>query len=143
MKKSILFITLLLSVLALPTAAQKSFVKNSPRFSVPAKADEAKTLAMSHVVASYYTAASEATNNCDNYYLVVSDKTNAVFNSAEGTIVLPTPTWQPLTCMLRLAQAPNCPREHSRQARAVCITMPTTPTPLSTDSAANPVRNTH
>lgn len=62
MKKSILFITLLLSVLALPTAAQKSFVKNSPRFSAPAKADEAKTLAMSHVVASYYTAASEATN---------------------------------------------------------------------------------
>lgn len=87
MKKSILFITLLLSVLALPTAAQKSFVKNSPRFSAPAKADEVKTLAMSHVVASYYTAASEATNNCDNYYLVVSDKTNAVFNSAEGTIV--------------------------------------------------------
>ena len=84
MKKSILFITLLLSVLALPTAAQKSFVKNSPRFSAPAKADEAKTLAMSHVVASYYTAASEATNNCDNYYLVVSDKTNAVFNSAEA-----------------------------------------------------------
>ena len=87
MKKSILFITLLLSVLALPTAAQKSFVKNSPHFSAPAKADEVKTLAMSHVVASYYTAASEATNNCDNYYLVVSDKTNAVFNSAEGTIV--------------------------------------------------------
>lgn len=52
MKKSILFITLLLSVLALPTAAQKSFVKNSPRFSAPAKADEVKTLAMSHVVAS-------------------------------------------------------------------------------------------
>ena len=47
MKKSILFITLLLSVLALPTAAQKSFVKNSPRFSAPAKADEVKTLAMS------------------------------------------------------------------------------------------------
>lgn len=87
MKKSLLIISFLISALALPVAAQHTFVKNSPHFSAPAKADEAKTMAMSHVVASYYTAASEATNNCDNYYLVVSDKTNAVFNSAEGTIV--------------------------------------------------------
>ena len=87
MKKSLLIISFLISALALPVAAQHTFVKNSPRFSAPAKADEAKTMAMSHVVASYYTAASEATGNCDNYYLVVSDKTNAVFNSAEGTIV--------------------------------------------------------
>ena len=87
MKKSLLIISFLISALALPVAAQHTFVKNSPHFSAPAKADEAKTMAMSHVVASYYTAASEATGNCDNYYLVVSDKTNAVFNSAEGTIV--------------------------------------------------------
>ena len=67
MKKSLLIISFLISALALPVAAQHTFVKNSPRFSAPAKADEAKTMAMSHVVASYYTAASEATGNCDNY----------------------------------------------------------------------------
>ena len=52
MKKSLIIISFLISALALPVAAQHTFVKNSPHFSAPAKADEAKTMAMSHVVAS-------------------------------------------------------------------------------------------
>ena len=65
MKKTLQIITLLLAVLASPVAAQ---------------------VAMTHVVASYYTEASDATGGSENYYLVVADKSNAVYNVTEGSI---------------------------------------------------------
>lgn len=65
MKKTLQIIALLLAVLASPVAAQT---------------------AMTHVVASYYTEASDATGGSENYYLVVADKSNAVYNVTEGTI---------------------------------------------------------
>ena len=65
MKKTLQIIALLLTVLASPVAAQT---------------------AMTHVVASYYTEASDATGGSENYYLVVADKSNAVYNVTEGTI---------------------------------------------------------
>lgn len=65
MKKTLQIITLLLVVLVSPVAAQ---------------------VAMTHVVASYYTEASDATGGSENYYLVISDKSNAVYNVTEGSI---------------------------------------------------------
>lgn len=85
MNKSLLVITLL-SALSMPMSAQKSYVKRAPQLASPVRAAEATAVSMSHVVASYYTAATEATGNCDNYYLVVSDKSNAVYDTKEGTI---------------------------------------------------------
>ena len=65
MKKTLQIITLLLVVLVSPVAAQ---------------------VAMTHVVASYYTESSDATGGSENYYLVISDKSNAVYNVTEGSI---------------------------------------------------------
>ena len=65
MKKTLQIITLLLVVLVSPVAAQ---------------------VAMTHVVASYYTEASDATGGSEDYYLVVADKSNAVYNVTEGSI---------------------------------------------------------
>lgn len=93
MRKSLLLTTILLAILVLPAAAQKSFVKRArmqlvkypSTMRAPQRADKS-AVAMNNVVASYYTEASSSSGNQDNYYLVISDSENAVYNSTAGTI---------------------------------------------------------
>lgn len=79
---------------AISATAQKSFVKRTTGshhamghtpLQAPSRVKSAE-VEMTNVVAAYYTQASEQNGNQDNYYLVMADTENAVFNSTAGTI---------------------------------------------------------
>lgn len=93
MTKSLLLGALLLAT-TMSASAQTTFKKLPAKMQLMKqksakakvmKADAAAT-SMNTVAASYYTSASDATNNQDNYYLVISDNSNAVYNSTSGSI---------------------------------------------------------
>lgn len=94
MRKSILLTTaFLLSLIALPMAAQGQYRKARVQMSTlkhlsagsMLKAETGTTTALSNVVAVYYTQASGGTL-LDNYYLVLADKSDVSYNDAEGSI---------------------------------------------------------
>lgn len=91
MRRPLLLATLALSLLALPAAAQKTFTKahasmSSVKNAVKAKpVADAQTTTLTSVVAAYYTKASTGIV-LDNYYLVLSDKSDATYDDAQGSI---------------------------------------------------------
>ena len=91
MRKPLLLATFALSLLALPAAAQKTFTKahasmSSIKNAVKAKpVADAQTTTLTSVVAAYYTKASTGVV-LDNYYLVLSDKSDATYDDAQGSI---------------------------------------------------------
>ncbi len=91
MKRPLLLATLALSLLALPAAAQKTFTKAHVSMASVKNAVKAKPVAdaqattLTSVVAAYYTKASTGVV-LDNYYLVLSDKSDATYDDAQGSI---------------------------------------------------------
>lgn len=91
MKKSLLLATLAFSLLALPAAAQKTYTKAHAKMSSiknaikPKTVADAETVNLTSVVAAYYTKASTGVV-LDNYYLVLSDKSDATYDDAQGAI---------------------------------------------------------
>lgn len=91
MKRPLLLATLALSLLALPAAAQKTFTKAHASMASVKNAVKAKPVAdaqattLTSVVAAYYTKASTGVV-LDNYYLVLSDKSDATYDDAQGSI---------------------------------------------------------
>lgn len=88
MKKSLLLAALAGLLVFVPSSAQTAFTKaktshNTFSAKAPQKA-EAQT--MNNVVASYYTGASDATGNFENYYLIISNSASTTFDGATGTI---------------------------------------------------------
>ncbi len=91
MKKSLLLATFALSLLAMPAAAQTTYTKAHASMSSIKNAAKAKPVAdaqvttLTSVVAAYYTKASTGVV-LDNYYLVLSDKSDATYDDAQGSI---------------------------------------------------------
>ncbi len=91
MKKSLLLATFALSLLAIPAAAQTTYTKAHASMSSIKNAAKAKPVAdaqvttLTSVVAAYYTKASTGVV-LDNYYLVLSDKRDATYDDAQGSI---------------------------------------------------------
>ncbi len=91
MKKSLLLATFALSLLAIPAAAQTTYTKAHASMSSIKNAAKAKPVAdaqvttLTSVVAAYYTKASTGVV-LDNYYLVLSDKSDATYDDAQGSI---------------------------------------------------------
>lgn len=97
MKKSLLLITFLLSVITMPMAAQKKFVKLNSQMTlvkknnlggnllgVPAKAKS--DFLTTQVAAIYSPSSASGVTGFENYYLIISDKNNVVYDFNNGTI---------------------------------------------------------
>lgn len=96
MKKSLLFLTLLLAAAIMPASAQQKFIKKHATLSlvkqralgVKAHAGEqtaAQTLGNA-VLAAYYPASASGEEGKENYYLVLSDKDDVNYNVTTGVI---------------------------------------------------------
>ena len=84
----------MLASFAMPSAAQNKTFRKLPvsmqllkhKSAAKAKAAQGQTTTMNNVVASFYTQPSDATENQENYYLVISDNSQATFDSSAGAI---------------------------------------------------------
>lgn len=94
MKKSLLLITFLLSLVAMPMTAQNKFVKKHVTMQLVKKRAKAKGVATQSaavaltntVFAGYYTAAGSGVDGYENYYLLLADKDDVTYNATEGVV---------------------------------------------------------
>ena len=97
MKKTLLVMSFLLAIAALPTLAQQKFVKKhatmqlikkraqaaSRTFSVT---DQSVTTLSNAIFAGYYTAAGSGVEGYENYYLLLSDQADASYDAKQGQV---------------------------------------------------------
>lgn len=100
MKKSLLLITFLCALVAMPIAAQKKFVKKHATMQLIKKSaqghvnsaksvNSVKSKAVTftnNVFDGYYTAAGSGVDGYENYYLVLSDDDEANYNATDGVM---------------------------------------------------------
>ena len=96
MKKTLLFLMLLLCVALMPASAQQKLIKKHATLSlikkralgVKARAGETSAPQQLNnvVLAAYYPASASGVDGKENYYLVFSDKSDVNYNINEGTI---------------------------------------------------------
>lgn len=96
MKKSLLLITLLMAIVAMPVAAQKKFVKKHVTMSLVKKYGNGNMLGVpsvqstsqlnNSVVAAYNPSSASAVKGKESYYLVVSDKDDVTYDVKTGNI---------------------------------------------------------
>lgn len=97
MKKSLLLITLLLAVVAMPIAAQQKFIKKHVTMSLIKKRGNAAnmlglpsaqgtTQLSNQVVAIYSQASASGVKGMENYYLILSDKESTSYDVSTGVI---------------------------------------------------------
>ena len=98
MKKSLLLITLLLSIVAMPIAAQQKLIKKHATMSLIKKRGNAMksllgapkaaetTQLNSLVIAGYFPASASSEEGMDNYYLILADNNDVSYDGKNGTI---------------------------------------------------------
>ena len=96
MKKSLLFLTLLLCVAVMPASAQQKLIKKHATLSLVKKralgvkalaGENATPLTLGNtVLAAYYPSSASGEEGKENYYLVLSDKDGVNYNVTTGVI---------------------------------------------------------
>ncbi len=98
MKKSLLLITLLLSIVAMPIAAQQKLIKKHATMSLIKKRGNAMKSLLgapkaaetaqlnSLVIAGYFPASASSEEGMDNYYLILADNNDVSYDGKNGTI---------------------------------------------------------
>lgn len=97
MKKTLLVMSFLLAIAALPTLAQQKFVKKHATMQLIKKRAQAgaRTSGVSTqsantlgnaIFAGYYTAAGSGVDGYENYYLLLSDQADASYDANEGKV---------------------------------------------------------
>lgn len=97
MKKTLLLMSFLLAIVAMPTTAQKKFIKKRATMQLIKKRAQVGNQAFgvstqsvytlgNSIFAGYYEAAGSGVTGYENYYLLLSDQTDASYDAKEGKI---------------------------------------------------------